>query len=983
MTRGSLPIPSRSLVKGVPVSAGSDETPNCSVPLSRIVERDALEPAPHHTAADLRVLEILRRARDCAADLELESQGPPAKRRASNRNRSSAAVHVTENSSCRDGVGVSSAAKSNVAKPATVVTVTTVESGFKIRPRISSAAAAMALATTATSRSSFQRADNGIPSVQAKSAAAALTFTSPVKFQVLKNGTSTPSQLANTLSTPQPIVPASLTNPLTATTATTWPPTAPTVASLSSPTQVSPILTGSGRQLHIGLELILSNGVRIPISATCAGLKPENDTQRPVAGATSFALPTLASEKVAVAAKTVTIPVESTVLSAASNQLKSSNSVSPVTSNNQKTLTSATETLSLKSLPNAVKSYYSGEGGGVEDEEDEDDELSDNADVSVSAATKADLEAAAGANRSRICSCLRSNCLKLYCDCFAAGRACEGCHCRHCRNNLSDDITRRARDFAMRMALARNPRAFKPKIETNSGNEGKHLLGCRCKRSHCLKNYCECYLAKISCSKLCRCLSCSNANKKAHSKTGASPTSSSSCSRSASCSGHSAPGEHEKSRHDSRGATNSSTTEADVKTRPVAACSITTSIDTPASTIQTLSFPASSVTERPTSIQSLLLSSPLVSPELLNCLRGQHVVVAATPALKGTSAPASQISLIPGLSTASRVISLATTTVSTTAQSSVASSLSGNQTATPSSGVGNGFATLGRLIINGMATNQGCSTGTSAGSNCILVQTAACLTPAKSHQQQQPQHQQTVSAYSETATPEIECDEPGTETVTVAAVDAPIDYSEYTEEELELMQSLLEENSGGNRVCPANIDSPLHPPEHATRAGCCGHSSSQAFQNHLDKSSCPEIHRAPTSTSPVEDSTDHISIQLECSRTRPMSLPSMENSPENSPLISPRHHHPESYSLSAPASISSQPEWVTSRKFQSATAAGGEDISVLVQKIRVLERRVAKLMHVVQAQGNALRDMSARVRHTKRCGCWSSSSSVSNSGTVN
>ncbi|VDL92287.1 unnamed protein product [Schistocephalus solidus] len=814
---------------------------------------------------------------------------PPAKRRASNRNRSSAAVHVTENSSCRDGVGVSSAAKSNVAKPATLVTVTTVESGFKIRPRISSAAAAMALATTATSRSSFQRADNGIPSVQAKSAAAALTFTSPVKFQVLKNGTSTPSQLANTLSTPQPIVPASLTNPLTATTATTWPPTAPTVASLSSPTQVSPILTGSGRQLHIGLELILSNGVRIPISATCAGLKPENDTQRPVAGATSFALPTLASEKVAVAAKTVTIPVESTVLSAASNQLKSSNSVSPVTSNNQKTLTSATETLSLKSLPNAVKSYYSGEGGGVEDEEDEDDELSDNADVSVSAATKADLEAAAGANRSRICSCLRSNCLKLYCDCFAAGRACEGCHCRHCRNNLSDDITRRARDFAMRMALARNPRAFKPKIGL-----------------------------------------------------------------SANCSGHSAPGEHEKSRHDSRGATNSSTTEADVKTRPVAACSITTSIDTPASTIQTLSFPASSVTERPTSIQSLLLSSPLVSPELLNCLRGQHVVVAATPALKGTSAPASQISLIPGLSTASRVISLATTTVSTTAQSSVASSLSGNQTATPSSGVGNGFATLGRLIIN-----------------------------AKSHQQQQPQHQQTVSAYSETATPEIECDEPGTETVTVAAVDAPIDYSEYTEEELELMQSLLEENSGGNRVCPANIDSPLHPPEHATRAGCCGHSSSQAFQNHLDKSSCPEIHRAPTSTSPVEDSTDHISIQLECSRTRPMSLPSMENSPENSPLISPRHHHPESYSLSAPASISSQPEWVTSRKFQSATAAGGEDISVLVQKIRVLERRVAKLMHVVQAQGNALRDISARVRHTKRCGCWSSSSSVSNSGTVN
>ncbi|VDN12177.1 unnamed protein product [Dibothriocephalus latus] len=76
VTRGSLPLPSRSsLVKGVPVSAGGDETAMNSVPLPRLVERDALEPAPHHTAADLRVLEILRRARDCAADLELESQG--------------------------------------------------------------------------------------------------------------------------------------------------------------------------------------------------------------------------------------------------------------------------------------------------------------------------------------------------------------------------------------------------------------------------------------------------------------------------------------------------------------------------------------------------------------------------------------------------------------------------------------------------------------------------------------------------------------------------------------------------------------------------------------------------------------------------------------------------------------------------------------------------------------------------------------------
>ncbi|VDN11415.1 unnamed protein product [Dibothriocephalus latus] len=160
-----------------------------------------------------------------------------------------------------------------------------------------------------------------------------------------------------------------------------------------------------------------------------AGLKPEHDTQRPVAGATGLVLPTQTSEKVTVAAKTVTIPVESTVLPSASSPPKSANSVSPAASHNKKPLASSTETIPPKSLPNAVRAYYSTEGGEVEDDEDEDEELSDDADLSVSADTKADLEAAAaGANRSRICSCLRSNCLKLYCDCFAAGRACFDIH---------------------------------------------------------------------------------------------------------------------------------------------------------------------------------------------------------------------------------------------------------------------------------------------------------------------------------------------------------------------------------------------------------------------------------------------------------------------------------------------------------------------------------------------------------------------------
>ena len=104
-----------------------------------------------------------------------------------------------------------------------------------------------------------------------------------------------------------------------------------------------------------------------------------------------------------------------------------------------------------------------------------------------------------------VCNCKNSMCVKLYCECYRNNGFCnKSCGCHDCKNHIRNPDHPR---------LIKENDGNTDQTLFNTDNQSKQIIskGCNCKRSKCLKKYCECFSHGMKCGDNCSCISCLNA----------------------------------------------------------------------------------------------------------------------------------------------------------------------------------------------------------------------------------------------------------------------------------------------------------------------------------------------------------------------------------------------------------------------------------------------------------------------------------------
>ena len=115
------------------------------------------------------------------------------------------------------------------------------------------------------------------------------------------------------------------------------------------------------------------------------------------------------------------------------------------------------------------------------------------------------------------CNCKKSKCLKLYCECYAAGVFCRDCNCLDCLNKTDEPLPVSPYPASDPRGRVRHTDVeAAPEVIRHSAQKRKpqskqrQESGCFCKKSRCLKKYCECFERGELCEASCRCENCQN-----------------------------------------------------------------------------------------------------------------------------------------------------------------------------------------------------------------------------------------------------------------------------------------------------------------------------------------------------------------------------------------------------------------------------------------------------------------------------------------